>query len=89
MTIALCKCGFDLIDHPDEDFLEEFSEAVQESPDVHVFDAAGTKYRCGEKIEMLLYLHDGPYRSIYFCPRPAYHKQEGVECGPLTGEKLW
>jgi hypothetical protein len=42
-----------------------------------VFDAAGTKYHCAEPV-------DG-----YLCPRPRYHKEEGVPCGPLTGKKLW
>jgi len=43
----------------------------------HEFDAAGTKHECGKKIRGFL------------CARPRYHEDEGVPCGPLTGEKLW
>jgi len=43
----------------------------------HEFDAAGTRHVCGAPV-------DG-----YLCPRPAYHPEEGVPCGPLTGTKLW
>lgn len=43
----------------------------------HEFDAAGTRHRCTESV-------DG-----YLCPRPAYHQDENVPCGPLTGHKLW
>ena len=43
----------------------------------HEFDAAGTRHRCGEPV-------DG-----FLCAMPAYHREHGVECGRLTGEKLW
>ena len=64
MDIALCKCGIDMSDHEDEEL-------------GHEFDAAGTRYRCGEPI------------NGYLCPRPAYHRDYGVPHGPLTGAKLW
>jgi len=43
----------------------------------HNFDAAGTRHRCCRQIQGFL------------CARPMYHEDEGVPCGPLTGEKLW
>lgn len=46
-------------------------------PRGHEFDAAGTRHRCGALV-------DG-----WMCPRPAYHEDEAVAHGPLTGEKLW
>jgi hypothetical protein len=49
----------------------------------HAFDASGTKYRCEELIKV----YGGG--GVYLCPRPAYHLDEGVDHGPLTGEKLW
>ena len=43
----------------------------------HDFDAAGTRHRCGEAV------------NGYLCPRPRYHDESNVPCGPLTGKKLW
>lgn len=43
----------------------------------HAFDAAGTRHSCGASVQG------------FHCPRPKYHDEEGVPCGPLTGEKLW
>jgi hypothetical protein len=43
----------------------------------HEFDAAGTRYPCTAPV------------GGYLCPRPSYHDEKGVPCGPLTGEKLW
>jgi hypothetical protein len=43
----------------------------------HEFDASGTRHVCGEPV-------DG-----FLCARPAYHQEQGVPCGPLTGRKLW
>lgn len=52
----------------------------------HSFDAAGTKYPC----DKLMSNDDCPTCGAKsYCPRPAYHDEEGVPCGPLTGEKLW
>lgn len=85
MVLALCKCGIDMTDHSKYDgfhcgvdFDVEHFESLDEMYRFgHVFDAAGTKYRCGEFIRG------------YLCPRPRYHQDEGVPCGPLTGKKLW
>ena len=74
-NIALCKCGVDMIDHPDADPFDPFPS--DEPVLGHHFDAAGTRHRCLEFI-------DG-----YLCPRPKYHHDEGIPCGPLTGDKLW
>lgn len=43
----------------------------------HEFDASGTRHVCGQPVQGFL------------CARPAYHEDENVPCGPLTGEKLW
>lgn len=43
----------------------------------HEFIAAGTKYTCDE------------FLGTYYCPRPRYHLEEGVDHGPLTGNYLW
>jgi hypothetical protein len=76
--IALCKCGVDMVDHPR---LEPWGDYPTETlnDEEHDFDAAGTKHRCEEWLPSL----------GAFCPRPRYHQNEAVECGPLTGEKLW
>lgn len=82
-NIALCKCGVDMTQHEksvscgvDVDW-EEFRLLDPLYRFGHSFDAAGTKYRCEKFIKG------------YLCPRPMYHKDEGVPCGPLTGKKLW
>lgn len=76
--LALCKCGIDMTVHKYSYEGDEYEdESLPPAEGEHYFDAAGTKYRCEEFI------------NGYLCPRPAYHKQEGVECGPLTGKKLW
>ena len=46
--------------------------------DGHEFVAAGTRHRCG------VLTPEG-----WLCPRPAYHLEENVGHGPLTGEVLW
>lgn len=49
--------------------------------DSHEFDASGTRHRCGETLSV-----DG---KQYSCPMPYHHDEHGVDCGGLTGEKLW
>jgi hypothetical protein len=76
MNIALCKCGIDMSEHPHMDPWPDYpTEPIPEGE--HAFDAAGTRHRCEELV-------DG-----WMCPRPAYHKEHGVPCGPLTGDRLW
>lgn len=50
-------------------------------PEYHAWDGSGTKHRCEELVET--------DEGTWLCPRPAYHKDHGVPCGPLTGLKLW
>lgn len=82
MALALCKCGVDMVDHGinDEEYPTGYPTYREQGHD-HPFSASGTKYRCEEMVET-----DEGY---YLCPRPRYHEEEGVPCGPLTGEKLW
>lgn len=83
MQIALCKCGVDMSVHPALWDDEEDTNAD------HEFDASGTKYRCEE---LILVNYTGPVGGtgdMYLCPRPAYHKDHGVPCGPINGKKLW
>ncbi len=80
MNVALCKCGVDMSEHVGVDPYDIDDDPIPEGG--HAFDAAGTKYRCEEFVVVNWEKH------IYLCPRPAYHLQEGVKCGPLTGEKL-
>ena len=84
MSIALCKCEIDMSQHEDMEVWGELPEGT------HLFEAAGTRHRCEEMIEFSTTDWPGGATKIFFtCPRPAYHKDEGVECGPLTGNKLW
>lgn len=79
LGVALCKCGIDMSVHEGVDDLDT-EEVV--SPGGHRFDAAGTRHRCDELISVT-------DTEVWVCPRPRYHKDEGVPCGPLTGKKLW
>lgn len=79
LGIALCKCGIDMSVHEGVDDLDT-EEVI--SPGGHRFDASGTRHRCMEQIHV-----EG--HGFYLCPRPRYHLDEGVPCGPLTGRKLW
>lgn len=75
--IALCKCGVDMMEHDDID---------------HAFDASGTKHRCDNLVETeagSCHICGAEGYAYFYCPRPAYHDEHNVECGPLTGEKLW
>lgn len=74
MDIALCRCGVDMTQHLD---VEPWGNHYLGFPLGHAFEAAGTRHRCENLI------------AGYICPRPKYHQQEGVVCGPLTGQKLW
>lgn len=76
MNLALCTCGEDITDHPDAEYPDDPPGRVE-----HPFVASGTKYRCEERIPL-----DGGY---VLCPRPAYHKDHGVECGIVNGDYLW
>lgn len=82
-NVALCKCGIDMTNH----FYGKEYDELENDPDFvlpegfHYFDAAGTRHRCEEFVQAA--------EGTFLCPRPAYHKQEGVSCGPLTGKKLW
>jgi hypothetical protein len=49
----------------------------------HEFDAAGTRHRCGLLVPVY------PQGERFACARPAYHDEENVPCGGLTGRKLW
>lgn len=77
MNVALCKCGVDMSQH---DGVFDWDDEIPDGG--HAFDAAGTKYPCEEYIEVA-------GLGTFMCPRPMYHNQEGVGCGPLTGEKFW
>lgn len=92
MNVALCKCGIDMSEHEDlwSDRGREWTEDDELKLNGHYFDAAGTKHRCEELIEFATLSSSGEIvRTTWMCPRPAYHKEKGVECGPLTGKKLW
>jgi hypothetical protein len=80
MNLALCKCGIDMTEHPHLEPWDDYpTEPIPE--DEHAFDAAGTKYPCEKYVNTP--------EGKYLCPRPMYHEQHDVVCGPLTGKKLW
>lgn len=86
--LALCKCGIDMTEHKYGDWDDEVPDILPGGE--HMFDASGTKYRCEEIVTLSMLDMTGNIVTLQWtCPRPAYHKQEGVECGPLTGKKLW
>lgn len=80
MSIALCKCGIDMSVHPCMDMWEDAAAEKLAEGD-HNFQASGTKYICEEEIETP--------EGVWLCPRPRYHEEHGVKCGPLTGKMLW
>ncbi len=81
--LALCKCGIDMVDHPDvdADWNEDPYELAVAAGLNHTFDPSGARYRCENNTEQ-----NG---HLVICLRPMYHEEEGVPCGHLTGNKLW
>lgn len=75
MSIALCKCGLDMIEH-------DLEGDINGNPVGCAFEASGTKYRC----EAMIHIQG---HGTFLCPRPRYHEDHHVTCGPLLGRKLW
>lgn len=94
MSIALCKCGVDIVEH--DKIYKDNGAPLQ--PFRHEFEASGTRHRCekiyGVTVKLQVTPDDEvvgkPVNEVLICPRPKGHDDVdgGAPCGPLTGDIL-